>query len=1004
MPSIQETITKIRGYCRSDEPQMTPEWDTLAAHYAEECGLANQRLTQSCELIRQGKRKDAIKQADNFPSLVDLCAILDFRESEIWDELCQRANKVREENASSATAVTYLARAPKILDLLALELNQAYAASPRVKALVKLNCLMAVADAPIHDRIRVARELVETDVGIADWAVQCEALERKRHQELQDAWREAWRREDSVRLDMLKQEICSSEWKIARPPDRLIEETLKPSNDKERANWRHVAGLTRFQAQIDSLLKAFETSKREPLSPLGETSRAIVTLRELLNLWQRTCEEYFPKIAPTDKHFKKFMELESQVRPVRNWLQQQYDERRRAAEQAAADAQRDEERKVEDVRLEELLAKKRVSLQELDQAWQSRSKYDFPEELKERVNRRRDAIKDRVIFFRTLLICGAIAVLATSVTGYWLHHRHKKTQAAALVAAETSKTDFLNSLKDQLYIIKGNKNSEDLLSIDEGKLSKLESDLSKAEGDDKFKYEILIEEIRNDVDKLNKRQDELKTSGAHDDGVEKKILDLRKFIDNELRSTSVPSAGDVKRLKGRYETLKNEKFTLSDNSLHERYAELVDRGDKALSALTRRAILPDLASRSRNPDEVIKRMQDEPKLFENTSLAARQNSIIELAKVAKRYDDWLVIVAGYQTLISESNPAETHKRAIDLRDKLADFRQPPKLSDNITDDPIPDDAFKTAAEKMSRLVENVKNVCEPEGLETEGLSNLIAKLRTDTLAQTLTVRLKDGGMYYVALGTFLPSSINNVVDKVRFFRVKNDGTKANNDTTVVADLLKDPSATAPVEAPHAALMTRLESLARNRSAITASEIPVVLCQAVIDCKDNDVDPIVKILLLNELVEFSKASLANRADESAQDAINFVLNFKAEYDWTDPNEVRIKPLRQMANDFLRNSGEKIPKYLKQANTNDRDAIEEIARRRVAIGIYDSVPDSNIYWLGNVAPPGTATLVTAIGAPGEPMNVVEVGQYLDGRIVIDKNRTSLTDGAIVFAVAD
>src|SRR5690606_28462413 len=103
------------------------------------------------------------------PSLLDMVAALDMPELPDWENLC---------------AMYELPRPPRLLLDVAAELNQAYSVEQPLQSLLRRHRLLALAGAPLHDRLGVMRELSVQDAGSLFWEDDIRTFETARLKEL----------------------------------------------------------------------------------------------------------------------------------------------------------------------------------------------------------------------------------------------------------------------------------------------------------------------------------------------------------------------------------------------------------------------------------------------------------------------------------------------------------------------------------------------------------------------------------------------------------------------------------------------------------------------------------------------------------------------------------------------------------------------------------------------------------------------------------------------------
>src|SRR5580704_16323772 len=134
MPGISNAIAIIRSCVGSMDLTLTNELREAAEVYADACRQVNERLARCEQLLRQGLRAEAIRQAEIDPDLLEIVGELDFDGRDQWEERLT-LNDVQ---------------APPAINLKALELlNRAYADEAPLAELLKHYRLQALGRAPL---------------------------------------------------------------------------------------------------------------------------------------------------------------------------------------------------------------------------------------------------------------------------------------------------------------------------------------------------------------------------------------------------------------------------------------------------------------------------------------------------------------------------------------------------------------------------------------------------------------------------------------------------------------------------------------------------------------------------------------------------------------------------------------------------------------------------------------------------------------------------------------
>src|SRR5437868_4999299 len=151
----KQVVSQLRSFCQGRDQVKSAAIERLGDAYAALCRQANGRLHHCDELLHRGLRAEAIQIAEEEPKLLELVAKLQFAELQVWEGL----------------AATYAYTAPPRLSLTSAEaLNRAYAEYEPLKGLMKDCRRLALARAPITERLTVLRRLADSDPGNAAWS------------------------------------------------------------------------------------------------------------------------------------------------------------------------------------------------------------------------------------------------------------------------------------------------------------------------------------------------------------------------------------------------------------------------------------------------------------------------------------------------------------------------------------------------------------------------------------------------------------------------------------------------------------------------------------------------------------------------------------------------------------------------------------------------------------------------------------------------------------------
>lgn len=364
-----------------------------AAAYNLACREANRRLREVGRLLRTGLRTEAVQVADQEPKLLDLVGELDLPAAEEWQGMAAQWG---------------LDLPPELMLDIAAELNSAYAELMPLEQLLRTHRRLAIARAPMRDRIQVLRKLVDADPLAEGWRADLEAYDRVRLSQVRVEVNQAANRGDASELRNLLEELKSPEWTVELPSD-LVQ--LTKANLNTVAARRAREGLANLAPELDAAFCALDA----------------VRLRGLAEKWESLSKT--AGLTPDDP-------LTALTKPALDWLvrEQEALQQRRAFESTLAKLNDALESQAPRQRLENLLHRC------------DRFALPIPELLEARVRQRLEAfgLQDRR---RTLVLAGiSVALLAMASSGIFLYMRSLQHQNMVSAHAERLAT-FANDGK-----------------------------------------------------------------------------------------------------------------------------------------------------------------------------------------------------------------------------------------------------------------------------------------------------------------------------------------------------------------------------------------------------------------------------------------------------------------------------------------------------------------------------------------------------------------------------
>jgi hypothetical protein len=243
MIDYQRVVDEIRSFLQSVDQTNSDHLRELAAEYAEACKEANRRLRRCDEFLQKGLRSEAIHLAQAEPVLLDMVATLDFPELDTWREI----------------TVSYgLPAAPRLSLTTAEALNEAYTVVQPLEHLLRKHRLLALAHAPLPERMAVMRQIAALDSGNPVWTEDLRAFENVRVRQLEQEVEAALHNQDSQALERAFGEIRSSPW-VSNPPVQLIQ---RVEHLNQQANQQRVhETLQVLEAEIHAAVAAYDVDR-----------------------------------------------------------------------------------------------------------------------------------------------------------------------------------------------------------------------------------------------------------------------------------------------------------------------------------------------------------------------------------------------------------------------------------------------------------------------------------------------------------------------------------------------------------------------------------------------------------------------------------------------------------------------------------------------------------------------------------------------------------------------
>ena len=197
MNDYQRIADDVRNSLYSASQENIDFMRAAAADYAMVCDQINDRLRQCGALLRDGLRTEAIQRSEEEPSLLDVVTVLDFPERPQWSKVMEQFGIVP---------------APPLLMDIAAELNDAYALEQPIAGLLARHRLLALAKAPIGQRLQTLWKLANVDTNNPVWQEDIATFEAARQNEIAQEVSSATRHGDFATLAQLEKELNNNDW------------------------------------------------------------------------------------------------------------------------------------------------------------------------------------------------------------------------------------------------------------------------------------------------------------------------------------------------------------------------------------------------------------------------------------------------------------------------------------------------------------------------------------------------------------------------------------------------------------------------------------------------------------------------------------------------------------------------------------------------------------------------------------------------------------------------
>jgi hypothetical protein len=167
--SLDQIRRAVRAFERAADGYRPMEPEEFVAAMREYCRVAeyvNERLHEAHHLLRQNSRSDAINAVEAEPNALDSLNELDAVDAkvQVWAEVCDSLN---------------IPRPPQLLTDLAAELNAEYDSKHQLATAMRTHRLLALAGAPLEQRVTNLRRMLQLDAGNRFWEQDLVQYERE---------------------------------------------------------------------------------------------------------------------------------------------------------------------------------------------------------------------------------------------------------------------------------------------------------------------------------------------------------------------------------------------------------------------------------------------------------------------------------------------------------------------------------------------------------------------------------------------------------------------------------------------------------------------------------------------------------------------------------------------------------------------------------------------------------------------------------------------------------
>lgn len=364
--NLKPLRSRISAFLDEEDQSLSLELKRMVAEYCQRRERMDERLTACCALIEAGKMAEALNAADLSPALLAEAAALTLERHDEWRGLCDM----------------YGLSVPAPLDAKRVEsVAKAFEGHVKLEPLLQEYRRLAQ-DGSVHDRLMVARRLVQAAPENFQYQKQLSDLADSRAAELKEAAKAAIQAHDEAAVNAIKAELAFPDLaeRIDEKVSRKLAETL--------SQWRTAGLETRAASLAKRLQSAYE---------LGTLPEAVTLVRELDMLEQ-------------DADYHQVPERTETLSPAREWIDGELS--KQAWQKRCESLRLDLEAALEDKRLDDA-----------ERAWfkLEREGYSVPEMYARKLEGLREEVNlDKTRRFRRLFALVALGVVVLLVGSGWV--------------------------------------------------------------------------------------------------------------------------------------------------------------------------------------------------------------------------------------------------------------------------------------------------------------------------------------------------------------------------------------------------------------------------------------------------------------------------------------------------------------------------------------------------------------------------------------------------------